>query len=265
VHLKVAKPADQMEVTVKLVPAATQEPPSETLTFPLDQHINLDSWNAALRVANSSLGVEPALHYKGLPALMSSFAKTFDLGCIRDTRQQQEEVPPAFFPPPNMAPPNTSTDGSMTRFRPPIMAGQPSRGNYDDRGPNIDNSFPQPRPLVGDFAGDLAPGGMTMDPLRRAGPDMTGNMMGPNHPAFRGGGMMVGPPGGGRFGMQPRFDPFGPPGGPQEIDPDSNNEQPNGRSVPPHLRPARSGDPNPDHLKPPNSLGNNSFGGNMFM
>ena len=80
---------------------------------------------------------------------------------------------------------------------------------------------------------------------------MGGNLMGPNHPLFQGGpgGIRGGIPLGGPGSMQPRFDPIYPdvidfPGG--------------GGQAPTH-RPRHLGDPNPDHLKPPNS-----FNGNMF-
>ena len=74
--------------------------------------------------------------------------------------------------------------------------------------------------------------------------------MGPNHPMFAGGGGVHGPPLGGPGSMQPRFDPFYPPG----VDPDDIN---NGN--PQRNRPSRSGEPNPDHLPPPNSFGNDMF------
>jgi len=76
-----------------------------------------------------------------------------------------------------------------------------------------------------------------------------GSLMGPNHPIFQGGGVGVGPgisgvgPNSG-FGMRPRFDPFGPPGGPTEID-NSN-------------RPGGPGDPNRDDEQMPNAFHDNN-------
>ena len=72
---------------------------------------------------------------------------------------------------------------------------------------------------------------------------MGGNLMGPNHPSFMGGGH----PGvmGGAGTMQPRFDPMHPPG---VLDIDIHGNPRRGRQ-------SRSGEPNPDHLPPPNSFG----------
>lgn len=103
----------------------------------------------------------------------------------------------------------------------------------------------QPGGMRGDFAGDLNPPGP--DFLGSGG----GNLMGPGHPMFTGEGM---PGTNSGFGMRPRFDPVGPPGGPQ--DPLRNQQQ-----QPPRRRgpPGGLGDPNPDHARPPNDLNNNMF------
>jgi hypothetical protein len=110
----------------------------------------------------------------------------------------------------------------------------------------------------GQFAGDLVPGGL-VDPSFYAGNDgrMGGNLMGPNHPVFMPGGMHGGGPGrmggpgmiGGPGTMQPRFDPVLPPG---LVDVDIHGQP---------IRRRMQGDPNPDHLRPPNSFG----GDNMFL
>jgi hypothetical protein len=238
-------PTGEETISVTLIPATTQEPPTRTLAFPLDRHVNLDSMTTALRSAEGKLGVHPALHYKALPDLMTEFATIFDLGAIHDDKPAPG---PKFLTPPIHA-----TCGlSLKQNSNPLCAGRPlapgeSKYGYDT--PTIGSAFPQTRPqFIGDFSGDLVPGGMPgMHHI--VGP---GNMMGPNHPAFHGGGM-TGVGDGSGFGMRPRFDPFGPPGGPQEI--------PNGGGgIPGHLHPRSSGDPNPDHLKPPNSFNTN----NMF-
>lgn len=103
----------------------------------------------------------------------------------------------------------------------------------------------------------------------------TGNLMGPNHPVFApGGGLRQqqtpqppwqrgGLPIGGPGTMQPRFDPLMPPGigEPLPLPPGS------GGGAPPSFGPLDGrrrpipGEPNPDHLPPPNAFGSSS----MFM
>jgi hypothetical protein len=239
-------------ITVKLLPAITQEPPTRTLTFPLGRHVNLDSMTTALRSSSEGkLGVHPALHYKALPDLMTEFANTFDLGAIHDNdKPVGQESRPKFLTPPIHA--SCGLSLKQQSSNPPYDGSRPltlGESKYGYNTPTIGSAFPPTRPqFIGDFSGDLVPGGMPG--MQHIGP---GNMMGPNHPFFQGGGMSgVGDSSG--FGMRPRFDPFGPPGGPQEI--------PNGGSggIPLNMRPRSSGDPNPDHLQPPNSFNTN----NMF-
>jgi hypothetical protein len=111
----------------------------------------------------------------------------------------------------------------------------------------------------GDFAGDLAPGGLMPGGLPghpNLGPLGGGSLMGPNHPSFFPGG--VGPPGGmpgmpGQ-GMHPRFDLYGPPGGPQ--DPNNQDNNPDGI---PSRNPRNPMQPNPDHMRPPNHFNSNMF------
>ncbi|CAB9523238.1 expressed unknown protein [Seminavis robusta] len=116
-------------------------------------------------------------------------------------------------------------------------------------------------PFSGDFSGDLDP----YHPLGGVRP--AGNLMGPGHPLFSDGDHHYlavnnnnnNPNDDYRsgFGMRPRFDPFGPPGGPQQVAPppgrgdNNNNNDGRGRHCP--------GEPNPDHLAPPDDLRNNDF------
>lgn len=239
------------EISVKLEPANTKEP-GEALVFPLQDHINLDSWNAALRASSGTTGLEPAIHYKELGFLMTKFSQRFDLGCINDNKPKTS-APPAAAPEDFIGLQVQSTKPRQD-FAKPIYVGtgDPARGGYER--PTIDGAFPQRPMFVGDFSGDLHG---PLDPLRigRTGPDSSGSLMGPNHPLFQGGGGIGGVGGASGFGMRPRFDPFGPPGGPQEVRPVG----PDGRPLPPHMRPRGSGEPNADHLRPPNSLGGNMF------
>jgi len=242
----------EKEVSVKLIPGKTQEPPSQPLVFPLSKHINLDSFASAQRSSSGTFGIAPALHYKGLSTLLTSFAKTFDLGAVsEDAGHEQSYVPPVT----QVLRPAHDANPRSTGFAPPIITG-PIRGVYDERNPTIDTAFPQRPMFVGDFSGDLNGPGFPNDPLRVPNAGGMGNMMGPNHPIFQQGGGISGMGGSSGFGMRPRFDPFGPPGGPQEIHPPDTGPNPTGG---PRHRPPKGGEPNPDHLPPPTSLGNNGM------
>ena len=216
-------------VSVALLPSSHTEQ-NPVLSFPLSDHINLDSWR---RAQSGSASIAPALHYRSLSLLLTNFARSFDLGPVDspasipyvDTTIAVGEAPQKYLP-----------NGTVTTERYTNARGGP---------PTIDDAFGLRQGSavpVGDFAGDLAPGGLVMGPqFGRVDP---GNVMGPNHPMFQPGGFQPGGlsgigPGSG-FGMQPRFDPIhGPPGGPADV---------RGRRS--------SGEPNPDHLRPPNNLNN---------
>lgn len=142
-----------------------------------------------------------------------------------------------------------------TAERPDSTAGTQPHSHYDQHvTPNIrDFQSQQRRP--GDFDRDLMPGSGGVD-------DPAGNLMGPNHPAF--GGPAIGS--GGGYGMRPRFDPYGPPGGPTDprnLDPNRNigPNDPRNPQLPrqPRPPPGGPGEPNPDHERPPNDLNNNMF------
>ena len=233
----------QVHVCVK--PANSTEPPSHELVFNLDDHVNLESFQRVLQKDGSVL---PALHYKDLSTFLTNFANSVDMGPIRDSSDAVPDqlpymdataVPPQTFNDPLRIRPSTLPDNQL-----PTNSPYDIPGNSPYATPTID-VFGIARPQRGDFAGDLHPPGIG---------DFMGNggtLMGPNHPMFgRGGG--IGPSGGG-YGMRPRFDPFGPPGGPQDPNPDI--PQPPTRRPPP----GGIGDPNPDHLRPPNNLNNNIF------
>ena len=131
----------------------------------------------------------------------------------------------------------------------------------------------------GDFSGDLMPTGVYQFPGSGNGMMMPGvgqgNLMGPNHSMFGrvGGGRNMGPgfaPGGGIAPMntgigtlQPRFDPYGPPGGPTEpggpMDPDGNILQNDPLMQPRHGPPGGTGVPNNDMAKPPALPKNDMF------
>ena len=238
----------QNKVHVHVKPANSTEPPSRELVFNLDDHINLESFQRALQKEGSVL---PALHYKDLPTLLTNFANTVDIGPIRDNSEGFPEqlpymdataVPPYTLNDPSNIRPSTFPDTQLPTYVPSDV---PRYNPYDTPTTDV---FRIARPQRGDFAGDLHPPGIG-DFMGNGG----GNLMGPNHPMFGGSGSGMT---GGGFGMRPRFDPFGPPGGPQ--DPTPEEPQPPTRRPPP----GGFGDPNPDHLRPPNNLNNNN---NMFM
>lgn len=244
--LVVKEEADR-KIHVQLQPANSKEPPIELLSFSLEEHINLDSWNAALKVSSS---VPPSLHYKSLAVLLTNFCRTFDLGSVDEAEGECATTSTPYVD--NTAAFQMGRPIAKSDFVPaqpvPAMATERRKPWKDGIVPStLDQAFPGRLMPRGDFAGDLAPGRGLMDP-RFVDPSgrMGGNMMGPNHPMFQGGGMH-GPPLGGPGSMQPRFDPVYPPG--VEIDIDGN---------PRRNRPSR-GEPNPDHLRPPNALGRDMF------
>ena len=295
--------------------SASHHTTSSCLRFPLSEHINLDSWNAAAAAARKTTNkstnpktepnyqhkIAPSLHYKNLAGLLSKFCRAFDLGAVHDEKAIGSRN-------------NSSTDGAMKRTK---ISGNSNSYNNNSKmevqggvfvaehhpataasrntttaGYSVpttpDQAFPPNPPGVaavaaaarrsneyapphrGDFAGDLlpAPSSGLQDPRfagRVGGGRMGGNLMGPNHPMFSPGSVGVGGHGqfpgmggipiGGPGTMQPRFDPLLPPGigGGNDFPPAP------GSLAAANRRRTVPGEPDPDHLPPPNSLGNNMF------
>jgi hypothetical protein len=241
---------------VRLQPANSKEPCSQELSFSLGDHVNLDSWNAARKAAPT---VSPTLHYKALALLLTNFCRTFDLGFIMDDEMSEGvAAKAAAYVENTVTQSNTMQKSDFVPARPveiPSVAAAPQKPDYRTEVPTtLGEAFPGINPMLvgGDFASDLAPAGLRDPRFPLAGGGVGGNLMGPNHPMFRGGGggMMGGPALGGPGSMQPRFDPIYP----DSID-FPNGGTPGRRSN----RPSRSGEPNPDHLPPPNSFGDNMF------
>jgi hypothetical protein len=253
----------ERKVRIQLIPATTltQEPPNaEGMVVSLNQHINPDSFAAALKQGK----VKPALHYKRLAVLLTAFMNRFDLGQVKESDANMEEAwnvnssveqqhQPAYTP---VQPANNfySDPSRVPRQNPFPQFG----GDFDQSGPQID-IFDR-RFAAGDFAGDFMPGGL-IDPNFGGTPSFRpGNLMGPDHPIFQGGDGVgggglsgVGPHSG--YGMKPRFDPFGPPGGPTEPFDIGDGNKPKTK-----VPPGGMGEPNHDHMRPPNNLNNNMFG-----
>ena len=264
---------------------------SSTMTFPLGRHVNILSLMAAISSVQQSgpsststsrpVSVPPALHYKSLSNLLLAFIRTFDLGHIfydstctetaeeatirkqhassfsynNTVAQQQQEF-------------NYYKDkGETKRYTPSATPTSPAevvndRNIYTGEGtrPTIDSAFFGGRHFQdgGDFAGDLlTPVGNFGGSPSLVPPPPAGNLMGPNHPMFTTDGRFLYEPDAviGGLGMRPRFDPYGPPGGP--TDPLFVNPGRRGRG----RGRGGTGDPNPDHLRPPQGFGQDD---NMF-
>ena len=197
---------------------------------------------------------------------LPGFADPSPVRAASNSVAQQERAGQACHPPadiPLAVPKTTALPGFAPAAAPPL----PREGGAFDRSYPARNNNNQPSNYPGthgDFAGDLLPATGLQDPRFHGTGGMHdgrmgGNLMGPNHPMFSpasGGYPGPGMGGGGPGSMQPRFDPVfpshlgrGPP-------------PPGGRR--PYNNPSRSGEPNPDHLPPPNSLGGSDYG-NMYM
>jgi hypothetical protein len=230
----ISKELPQQQVHIWLTPSTTEEPLSPPLAVSINDHINLESFQKVLKKEGS---VHPALHYKALASLLTNFVQSIDVGAIQDSSTSDAPISklpyvdatiPIADPLSRQYPLRLGRNGldPSTRMQVP-----PDYNPHDI--PTI-QVFQPYRPNLGDFSGDLHPLG-----------DKSGNLLGPNHPMFG-----IGDRGG--YGMRPRYDPIGPPGGPQDINPlDPNSLLP--RRRPP---PGGHGEPNPDHLQPPTTFGN---------
>jgi len=277
-------PYEQLEkllVQVKFGPSSTSSDDISTnITFPLGRHVNVLSLGAAIASSQQQqaqlqtyvASVPPMLHYKSLSTLLVTFVRSFDVGNVYDSTIASTAAAPK--------------DAEQATVKTRTMESNNSvKQSYDQRLKSyygVQNSVTRDEEYYyhkpegskvesligddllripgrqqergGDFAGDLL--FTPTDPLMNPNlplPRPTGNLMGPNHPLFHlqeqydndddiiGG-----------HRMRPRFDPYGPPGGPTDptfVDPTfqgrgrANRGRGAGRGG--------SGDPNPDHLRPP--------------
>lgn len=225
---------NEASITVAFGSSQSTESAAEPLQFKIAEHVNLESWN---RASNGGKAIPPSLHYKHLSTFLALFCQRFDVGTIQDSNDasvtnEAESLPYvdrsiAALPRPDPA------SALPTTIPPPYHRPVEPWMREQHQTPTIDSAFGGLRvPGRGDFSGDLMPGGLQVDPLHG------GNLMGPGHPMFGAGG--VGP-----HGMTPRFDPFGPQ------QPDMGSTRGGGRGS--------GGNPNPDHMRPPNNLNNNMF------
>jgi len=228
-------------IQISLVPAAATNEEEPKVSFVVDDHLNLESFRTAFKKEG---GVAPSLHYKALSTLLTNVCRTLDIGSLPTDNPEKSPLP--YMDATVLPLPAAASDTLRL----------PSRQN--NRNNPVYNPYETPTLRVfdnsrsdGHFASDIRPGfvGNHNDMIMGGG-----NLMGPNHPMFHGG--RPGPNIAGGFGMRPRFDPVGPPGGPQDLfDPQNMH---NNRRRPPK---GGFGEPNPDHARPPNNFNNN----NMFM
>jgi len=226
---------------------------SDPLSFALDDYVNL----VVLRAAASSGkdAVEPALLFKQLSACLASFVEYFDLGSVLSTGDHdiKESSLPADVPMMSSSAKTSSLKLSIetqSSSSPQVLVHgdvKPFRGS---REPVNDMIFPKTQD---DFASDLLRGG-----VKYPGIPTSGNLMGPSHPMFlrRGGDdPNTNMPDFGGLGMRPRYDPVMPPGMEVSFDKNGNLVRRSGKKMPLHR-----GEPNNDHMRPPNSFtGNNMF------
>eukprot|EP00429_Kryptoperidinium_foliaceum_P024989 CAMPEP_0176147420 /NCGR_PEP_ID=MMETSP0120_2-20121206/75150_1 /TAXON_ID=160619 /ORGANISM="Kryptoperidinium foliaceum, Strain CCMP 1326" /LENGTH=510 /DNA_ID=CAMNT_0017484033 /DNA_START=24 /DNA_END=1555 /DNA_ORIENTATION=+ len=149
---------DDQQIIVCLEPASNKEPSSQNLTFSLGDHINMDSWNAALKNAPA---VAPTLHYKSLASLLTNFCRTFDLGPVNEGISPQE-VNAALYVDNNLPQSKSEFIPARPMAVPPV-GGSSMRPDYRTQVPStLGEAFPGMNPLRvgGDFSGDLAPAGI---------------------------------------------------------------------------------------------------------
>ena len=217
-----------------------------------------------------STPTSPVLFYKSLKVLLLSFANEFGLdNAMKATFG--EGVPAAMEAVPVVD--ILSEQAENTRI--PSRTGEPTRpvDTCTPVDPLRVDSTHTGRRNRGDFEGDLLPGGPLQGLDFAHGPHVGGgSQVGPNHPLFdrtfgedtnHGYGDDLGfdesgpsfrVPGTGGFEMRPRFDPFGPPGGPTEPGrglTGGRGRGRGGRGGRGRAPPGGFGLPNPDHMQPP--------------
>lgn len=278
------------------------------LIFPIHEHVNVDGLQSALihnqqrlPLDHQSLGVSPSLHYKALVKLMTQFCNVADLGGVVDddygASRNRESDRIAEHYTKNSVPISLPIDRQQLQWEQQRLEARRPPTLEDLQSDTMRRYHP---PLgEGDFPDDLLPSGIPVpgfaDPLRIGGNrngngnGTTGNLMGPNHPMFRSphfdrndddgvgndyydehdNNDFILPCG---LGMQPRFDPYYPPGlggGRFPMPGRYGRARGRGRGRRGGGRYYGGGDPNPDHQRPPNTFGNNGNGGggndSMFM
>jgi hypothetical protein len=272
---------EKLLVQVKFGPSSTSSDDISTnITFPLGRHVNVLSLGAAIASSQQQqaqlqtyvASVPPMLHYKSLSTLLLTFVRSFDVGNVYDSTTASATAAPKDAEQEivkNRTMESNNTFKQSNDQRPKSYYGVQNSVTRDEEyyhhkpeGSKVESLIGddllrlpgRQQERGGDFAGDLL--FTPTDPLMNPNlplPRPTGNLMGPNHPLFHlqeqydNDGDIIG-----GHRMRPRFDPYGPPGGPTDptfVDPTfsgrgrANRGRGAGRGG--------SGDPNPDHLRPP--------------
>lgn len=280
-YLIVESAQDEDQINVYFGPYSTNsntdnQHHSKRMTIQLDTYVNLQGIHAAL---DKSSPASPVLFYKSLKELLLSFSASFGLEGVRRCTFGEVEKGVGGAT-------GTAQDVNMAAAAAGVEP-MPSQTTIAT-GPAMNKPSVNPLQVLdtvhtgrrgrGDFEGDLLPGGPMPGPDIPNRPHLGGgNQVGPNHPMFDRtfddydgnhhygddnlGYDDIGPrfrvPGTGGFEMRPRFDPFGPPGGPMEPG-RSGRGRGGGRGGRGGGRgsgglPGGLGFPNPDHLRPPNN------------
>jgi len=269
VYLALQQKGDDVLVSFGTLPSSDKDVSStKQLTFPLSSAVNLEGFRTA---ASKGGDISPSLFYISLPKLLHQFCSTFE---VLPSMQQQKEEAAAV----NMAIDTATSQPFPTVNVPLRLKKEKSRAEIPPDGvainKHINNNIDplrmtNPQDRRGDFDADLRPGNLP----GFAPPSQGGNQVGPNHPMFdrsfgedhnddnlgygTGGSGFNIPGVGGGIEMRPRFDPFGPPGGPQEVRFPGRGGRlgagrgRGGRSG--RCPPGGVGNPNNDHIRPPNS------------
>eukprot|EP00584_Thalassiosira_punctigera_P023632 CAMPEP_0172575890 /NCGR_PEP_ID=MMETSP1067-20121228/137442_1 /TAXON_ID=265564 ORGANISM="Thalassiosira punctigera, Strain Tpunct2005C2" /NCGR_SAMPLE_ID=MMETSP1067 /ASSEMBLY_ACC=CAM_ASM_000444 /LENGTH=583 /DNA_ID=CAMNT_0013368545 /DNA_START=181 /DNA_END=1932 /DNA_ORIENTATION=- len=272
-------------VTFGTLPSSKDKTDAKQLKFTLGQHVNLDGF-AAAKTKSGGGSVPPSLFYVSLSDLLTKFSSLF--GLLASMQKQEGSLSgmqivtnAAVQSLPSIPSKATAASTDFDQFRPRLPPVRAAADSADVT--NIDPLRVVNSQRRGDFDADLLPGGPQPGGLHQLPPG-GGSHVGPNHPmfdrtfgdedyggsyddfggGFGSGGGSFGVPGvGGGMGMRPRFDPYGPPGGPTE--PGRGRGQfpgrgsrlgslrggRGGRGGRGRVPPGGFGTPNPDHMTPP--------------
>ncbi|KAL9184616.1 hypothetical protein ACHAXT_012586 [Thalassiosira profunda] len=257
------------DVSITFGPLPSKEGGAERpkMQFALGKHVNLDGFQSAYAKGGS---VSPTLFYVSLSELLGEFSSTF--GVLTASKESDMPVEAREKTVPTV--PLTFAEAKVNVPRPNV----PPDGVAVDTDPHRDPlRVIDSHRVRGDFDADLLPGGPQPGGLHSV-PHGGGMQVGPHHPLFDrltgvdhdcpdGGFGGFGVPGGGAppsfevpgmggMEMRPRFDPYGPPGGPTQPGrggqfPGRGSRLGRGRGRGGRGPPGGSGNPNPDHMPPP--------------
>jgi len=248
---------------------------STELRFSLEQYANLIGFQAA-KTKNGGGAVSPSLFYISLSELLFKFTSTFGLLSRKKASVTSTAMTTNIDVMTNHQGAVPSCSLETTKMMNVPRPNVPRAIYTPDHTDPLRVMDTQRKGKHKDFEGDLLPGGPQPGGLHdipnRGG---MGSQVGPNHPMFDrtfgddvdnefgGEGPNFGLPGvGGGMGMHPRFDYYGPPNGPTEQGRSGRGQFPGrgsrlgrgrGRGGRGSMPLGGFGDPNNDHMRPPNS------------